>query len=86
MNPGRFDRSEYLLGAGEAEERVFGRLGELYKYKREKPHMKIAVVAAWPSDWLTISSGKCRMLISCSAPTGFLNCPMCSKGSREHRP
>ncbi len=27
-----------------AEERVFGRLGELYKYKRAKPHMKIAVV------------------------------------------
>ncbi len=27
-----------------AESRVFGRLGEIYKYKREKPYMKIAVV------------------------------------------
>ncbi len=27
-----------------AESRVFGRLGEIYKYKREKPFMKIAVV------------------------------------------
>lgn len=27
-----------------AESRVFGRLGEIYKYKRENPYMKIAVV------------------------------------------
>ncbi len=27
-----------------AESRIFGRLGEIYKYKREKPYMKIAVV------------------------------------------
>ncbi len=27
-----------------AEDRVFGRLGEIYKYKRRKPHLKVAVV------------------------------------------
>lgn len=27
-----------------AEDRVFGRLGEIYKFKRRKPHMKVAVV------------------------------------------
>lgn len=27
-----------------AEERVFGRLGEVYKFKRQRPHLKIAVV------------------------------------------
>lgn len=27
-----------------AEDRVFGRLGEIYKFKRRKPHIKIAVV------------------------------------------
>jgi len=27
-----------------AEDRVFGRLGEIYKFKKRKPHMKIAVV------------------------------------------
>jgi len=27
-----------------AEERVYGRLGEVYKFKRKKPHLKIAVV------------------------------------------
>ncbi len=27
-----------------AENRIYGRLGEIFKYKREKPHMKIAVV------------------------------------------
>ncbi len=27
-----------------AEERVYGRLGEIYKFKKEKPHLKVAVV------------------------------------------
>ncbi len=27
-----------------AEQRVFGRLGEIYKFKRRKPHLKVAVV------------------------------------------
>ena len=27
-----------------AESRIYGRLGEIFKYKREKPHMKVAVV------------------------------------------
>lgn len=27
-----------------AEDRVFGRLGEIYKFKRQKPHLKVAVV------------------------------------------